>query len=275
MSSFSVIMSRFGSLDPEHLVTAMCNTLPTTRFDVLRSMGPRQGVLAQGLEEKQARRVCAVLCGLGYPATCVPDSRIPVLEGPRSIRWCALSQESFSYPHGLHGETTQILWERVLVIDVGRGMKLSRQMKEVSSSPLAGLPHTTVQGAAARMAVDYLTPQYKRTGEVFDVLDLIGVDVNGAIQHLRLPSKDFSYEKVLGAGTELSRFERFTVIVDYMVQHALNAVVSPAVYDFLEAHEAIESVVENIVAEESLQQHQLGYQRWLLAGAITGFLKQV
>ena len=275
MSSFSVIMSRFGRLDPEHLVTALCHVLPTTRFDVLRSMGPRQGILAQGLQEKQASRICAVLSGIGYPVTSVPDSRIPVLDEPRRIRWGTLSQEAFGYPHGLHGETTDILWDRVLVIDLGRGMKLSRKLQESSPSTLAAFPRTTAQGVAARMAVDPPKPQYKRIGEVFDVLDLIGVDVNGAIQHLRLPSKDFAYEKMLGSGTELSRFERFAVIVDYMVQHASNAVVSPAVHEFLEQREATDEVVENIVAEESLQQHQLRYQRWLLAGAITGFLKHV
>ena len=88
------------------------------------------------------------------------------------------------------------------------------------------------------------------------------------MRYLRMPSNELAYGRIMGEGTELSRFERFLVIVEFVIAHATEAVVSPETRKILVRREPSTLVVEgegiHVIQEEALQI----YNRWLLTQAI-------
>ena len=166
-------------------------------------------------------------------------------------------------PHGIRGETVPMPWTSVLVLSLGR-------VAEVSKHQLPGQPNVIASSAtSSAMSIAHdVHPRYGKRSKLIEVLDLIGLDANGTAHYIRLPSNELAFGRIMGEGTNLNRFERFLVIVEYCVHHAPDAIISPATRKALVEREpsAIEVEGDGIQAiqDEVIESRN----RWLLYLAI-------
>jgi hypothetical protein len=85
-----------------------------------------------------------------------------------------------------------------------------------------------------------------------------------------MPSNELAYGRIMGDGTNLSRFERFLVIVEYCVHHAARAIVSAQTRKVLVDRRPSDHHFEGEGMHEIQEEVLDSRNRWLLLRAIKG-----
>ncbi|MCA9135264.1 MAG: hypothetical protein KDB00_00860 [Planctomycetales bacterium] len=262
VTQFAVIQTRFETIELETLVGVLTRQGHITHADARRVARRSRGILWENFGKEQANTVCKQLTELGYGVRVIPSAELPDLPEPRIIRWFELKETHLNIPDGIRGETVPMEWMSIFVISVGQIANLKKKMVKDRSRLVSSFDK------AAFLTVSE-PPTYRVQGNLVDVVDIVGLDQTGAIRHLRMPSNELAYSRIMGEGTELSRFERFLVIVEYLIAHATEAIVSPETRKILVKREPQSVVIEgdgaNRIQEDALQT----YNRWLLGQAIT------
>ncbi len=261
MPYFAVIQTRFEVLPHDTLVHVLTRQGGLTHPDATQAVRRNQGIVWERFDREHADAVAEELTRLEYGVRVVESDDIPDLQEPRTIRWFELDAEEIRIPKGIRGDTVPIAWPKVLVLTLGQIAEVSKRLvREVpsitsSASPTASIAHDN-------------QPHYAKHSTLVDVLDLIGVDETGAIQYLRMPSHELSYGRIMGEATNLNRFERFLVIVEYCVTHAREAIISPPTRKVLvhrrPSGQESEGDGMQVIQDEVLHSRN----RWLLLRAI-------
>ena len=223
MTDFAVIQTRFETIPEDVLISAMTGPGEMTHPDATQSIRRHRGILWDRFAEPQATAVCQALTKEGYSVACVESDDLPRLDEPRIVRWFEFDENEIRIPQGIRGQTVPIPWESLLVLSLGR-------VAEVSKHQLPSRPNVIASSAtSAAMSIAHdVQPRYGKRSKLIEVLDLIGLDANGTAHYIRLPSNELAFGRIMGEGTNLTRFERFLVVVEYCVHHAPDAIVSPA-----------------------------------------------
>ena len=261
MTEFSVIQTRFEPLPHDVLVAVLTKQGGMTHPDATQAVRRNQGIIWEHFDRQHADAVCAELTALGYGAGVIESDDIPELQEPRNIRWFELDDEQIRIPQGIRGDTVPIDWHRLFVISLG-------QIAEVTKKPVPERPSISSSANPTAAIAHDTHPRYTKRSSFVDVLDLIGIDESGCIHYLRLPSHELSYGRIMGEGTQLPRFERFLVIVEYCVKHAPDAIVSPQTRKALVDRHPTEHESEGDGAQAIQDEVLQSRNRWLLLQAI-------
>jgi hypothetical protein len=258
---FAVIQTRFEPLPHDTLVHVLTRRGGLTHPDATQAVRRNQGIIWEHFDREHADAVAEELSRLEYGVQVVESDDIPDLQEPRTVRWFELDDEAIRIPKGIRGDTVPIAWPKVLVVSLG-------QIAEVTRRTVRDVPSITSSASPTAAIAHDNQPHYVKRSALVDVLDLIGVDETGAIQYLRMPSHELSYGRIMGEGTNLNRFERFLVIVDYCVTHAREAIISPATRKVLvhrrPSGQESDGDGMQVIQEEVMQSRN----RWLLLRAI-------
>lgn len=261
MTEFAVIQTRFEKLPQDLLVTVLTGPGGLTHPDATQAVRRNQGILWEHFDRNHAEAVAGELTRQGYAVRIVESDEIPELQEPRSVRWFELDENEIRIPKGIRGDTVPIAWSRLFVISLGQIAEVTK--KEVPNRPAISSSSPTT----AAIAHD-THPRYAKRSALVDVLDLIGIDEEGCIHYLRLPSHELAYARIMGEGTNLTRFERFLVIVDYCVSHSPDAIVSPETRKVLVTRRPNEHESEGDGAQAIQDEALHSRNRWLLLQAI-------
>ncbi|MCD0459283.1 hypothetical protein [Roseiconus lacunae] len=261
MSEFAVVQTRFETIPAELLADVLTKQGAMTHPDAMVAIRRHQGILWDHFDRPQAEAVQTTLAEQGYGVKLVRTDAIPKLGEPRNIRWFELDDEELRIPVGIHGETISVPWHNLFVISLNRVAEVTRrevsERTQMSSSSTSGL-------SIARDT----HPRYQKRSKLIDVLDLICLDKDKAVHYLRLPSNELSFGRIMGEGTNLSRFERFLVIIEYCVHHAPDAIVSPETRKVLVTRQETMLEVDGDAMHAIQEESIINRNRWLLFQAI-------
>ena len=261
MTQFAVIQTLFERLPMETLIDVLIEQGGMTHADACRVSRRSHGILGEEFEEEQAEAVCKELTRKDFGVRVVPGDELPALPEPRIIRWFELDKETFRIPDGIRGETIAMDWTSVFVINVGQVADVKKKLMGDRRGPA-----NLFEKNAAFFSDD--GPKYREQGKLVEVVDVIGLDETGSVRYLRMPSTELAYSRIMGEGTQLTRFERFLVIVEFLVTHAEEAIVSPETRKVLHHREASQHLIEGDGMRMLHEQTLETYNRWLLVQAM-------
>ncbi|MCC9600747.1 hypothetical protein LOC67_09240 [Stieleria sp. JC731] len=261
MSEYAVVQTRFETIPAETLASILTGQGAMTHPDAMLAMRRHQGIVWEHFDRSRAESVQQALSDQGYAVDIVESDDLPMLGEPRQIRWFELDSAELRIPIGIHGDTNSVPWENVLVISLN-------QIAEVTKRPVSENPRMTSTSTSGLAISRDTNPKYQKRSKLIDVLDLICTDKEGGAHYLRLPCHQLAYSKIMGDGTNLSRFERFLVVVEYCVTHAPQAIVSPATRKALvtrqESSREVDGDGMQAIQDEAVQNRN----RWLLYQSI-------
>ena len=260
MEAFAVIQSRFEQIPSEKLVEVLIEVGGMPHADAMRALRLTRGILGESFTRKQAEAIWKELDQSGFGVRVLAADELPALGEPRTIRWFELDQDELRIPVGIHGDTIPIPWPSVFVISCGRIADMKKELVSDWQFP-------TSYASESAESVD-VGPRYKKRGKLVDVCDIIAVDDDGEFRYLRLPGNEISYGRIMGEGTELSRFERFAVVVEYLLEHAQEAIVSPETRKLVLNRKSDSRIVEGDATGQVYEHLLHQYNRWLLTQAI-------
>ena len=258
MESFAVVQSRFETIPDEALIEVLIQCAGLTHADARRAMRRNHGILGDSFSRDQANAVQKKLTRLGFQVRVVLTDELPVLPEPRTIRWFEIDEEEMRIPEGIRGDTVPMPWKSVFVISIGQLVEVKQELV-ASRKSLTHFDDDDFSG---------LTPKYASKGKLVEVLDIIGIDEEERFRYLRLPSREINYARIMGEGTQLNRYERFMVIVDFLVAHCQEAIVSPETRKALVHRNPDQRTFEGEGHDVTLEVSFRNYNRWLLTQAI-------
>ena len=226
--------------------------------DASRLVRMTRGILGERFSRSQADAIARTLVEQRFKVRVIASDRLPKRREPRTIRWFEIDRKQMHIPEGIRGETIPLDWSSVFVVSAG-------QISEVETELVESYQATFDDD---RGGISENPATYRNRARLADVLDVIGIDTQGDLRYLRLPSKEINYAKIMGEGTELSRFDRFLALVDYIIEHAPEAIVSPETRKLLLHRDKNRRTMETDARIRMQDQSFRQYNRWLLTKAI-------
>lgn len=258
---FAVIQTRFERIDPECLRDVLFRDGGLARADASRVANRHRGIIGEKFTHGQATLIVQQLLGQGYQVCAVPSDSLPVLERPRVVRWCEMSDEALVIPEGIRGQTLAVAWPSIFVVNIGL-INDARPSAAAEYSPGYGSirePDDTTE---------YLAPVYSNRSHYLQVVDLIAIDSGGRLVYIRLPSRKLEYHRILGNCAKMQLFERFQKVVAMLVERSTEAIVAPATRKLIvqRGDDSLKITCEHGQFAEERELHH--HDRWLLTLAI-------
>lgn len=262
MEPFAVIQTKFEEIPEDLLEHVLVHQGQMTRPDAAIETRVAKGILVDTLSEASANAVADELGRLGYPSQAMSLGGLASLDDPRSIRWFELSENSIGIPAGIRGDTVQMHWPSVMLL---ASAFETEDAKDKNQSLQKVVFHAS---GLVEKRTDH-REKYRQKSRLVEVLDLVGVDENGRLQYVRLPRHQLAYDRILGPEIELTRFERFIKITDFIVRHSTKALVSPETNRLLSAKAPARRQLNGASSHRILRESQERYLRWLFNRSMT------
>ena len=261
VNKYTLVQTRFEQIPTETLREAIVKHSDAPRADVSRAVRTARGILWENCERKVADAIRRALADHDYGVRTIEAESIPHLPEPRFVRWMELDTEELRIPDGIHGQTRPMKWTSVFVIALG-------QMVVPDVSYRIDDQRFGKHSAEETMSDSQEPPRYQKRSDLVDVLDVVGIDDKSQLRYLRFPSHELVYERIMGTETNLPKFERFLVLIEFFVEHCVEAVVSPETRKLLVNRAPTERMIVSEAAHATTERSVSQYTRWLLHKAI-------
>ena len=260
MRKYTVVQTRFEHIPIDVLREAFVAYGVMPRADVSRAVRTARGLLIEQCDRNVADGIQRFLADRDFGVRTVESEDIPHLPEPRTIRWLEIDKEEFRIPEGIHGQTIPMSWKSVFVLAIAQIAVADVTHRIDDPTPIQPIEESPVD--------QHEHPRYQRHSDLVDVLEVIGIDRNEQLRYLRLPSHELAYQRIMGSGTHLPKFERFLVLVEFFVEHSDEAIVSSETRKRLVQRSPTERSLVSEAARTTTKRSTEQYMRWLLHQAV-------
>lgn len=252
MNRYAVVQEKFQTIDPDVLRAVLVEQAGMVTADATRIAHKLRGVLTDRLSLKQASAVRQALQFRGYAVRVIPAEKMIPEQKAKIVRWFEMDEQRIRLPLGYHGDCHDVPWRNVFVISAGRVSEIKERETEMVEY------HPFRHG---RVTVER---KVQRQSESMYVTELICVAESGTFVHVRFPSREMNYKRVLGGELNASLFEKYLAMLDALVARSTSALVSPETTRLLMERKEERETIDGDLTYYQEEKEFADYNRWLL-----------
>lgn len=247
---FAVVQSKFERIEPETLENALTAGGKVPKADASRAARRNRGFLAQRQSRLAAEGIANQLLQAGHAVRVLPMSGLAELGRPVSITWLNIQDAALGIPLSSQELLLDVPWSSVFVINAGHLSVLEQQAREVASVDGRGRPT--------------LETRTSHRSERYPAVEIVGVSLAGSLIYARLVSLRMQGAKMPGVPLQLPRHMQFFFVLEWLVQRATAAFISPETRKMLADRQADRTRTEGALQFEADERAFTDYTRWLL-----------